>query len=169
MRRRLGFSLLEAILAVATISTALISLVTIFGSGSRRAIATRDRTAAILKGQSLMEEITAHPYGAPAPKMWPVDTQDTFEYNVRVEGKKREMVFTWSLTFANGSAIGKGAGEPWDRATTARLCKRQRCPAEPRLLDGVGPRLRQRGALHGEPLWPARLGQARLLHAQEQR
>lgn len=104
-------------MAIATISVALISLVTIFGSGSRHAVMTRNRTAAILTAQSLMEEVTVHPYGAPAPKMWPVDSQDKFEYNVWVEGKKQEMVFTRSVKFTNGSAIGNGAGEPWDRAT----------------------------------------------------
>lgn len=116
MRRR-GIGLTEVILAIAVVSVALIALISVFGSGARHAVQTRNRTAAIMLAQSLMEEIQGHPYGLPAPASWPVSAPGQESIEVWVEGKKQAMDFKRTVAFENGSAIGKGAGESWDQAT----------------------------------------------------
>lgn len=114
---RTAFSLVELILAIAVIAVAMLSMMSIFSGEARNAVMTRNRTAAIMLAQSLCEEIQGHSYGQPAPATWPVDAPRPASLEVWVEGKRQAMDFTQTLSFANGSCIGKGAGEPWDRAT----------------------------------------------------
>lgn len=114
---RKGFSLVEIILAIAVVAVALVSLVSVFGGNARHAVQTRNRTAAIMLAQSLAEEVQGHPYGQPAPGPWPIAAPRKQSIEVWVEGNRQAMDFTQTISFANGSCIGKGAGEPWDRAT----------------------------------------------------
>lgn len=108
MRRR-GLSLMEAVLAIAILLIAFLVFMSVFSSSSRTQIQTRNRTAAILLANSLMDEFEAHPYGSPEPKWWssPVDQP----VKVWVHGKPVQMDFHKKLEYENGSFVGKAEGD----------------------------------------------------------
>lgn len=107
--RRFAVSLPEAILAIAICFMAFMVIITVFQSSSRATIQSRDRTAAILLANSLMDEFEAHPYGDPEPKWW----SDKVDHpvNVWVEGRLTQMDFHKKIDYKNGSFVGKAAAE----------------------------------------------------------
>lgn len=108
MKRR-GIGIIEAILAIFIVLMAFLVFMSVFSSASRQTIQSRDRTAAILLANSLMDELEAHPYGAPAPQSWsnPVDRPVA----VWVQGKRTTMDFHKKVEFENGSFVGSVAGD----------------------------------------------------------
>jgi hypothetical protein len=106
-RRALG--IVELIFALGLFVTAVFTLISVFTRSSRHAVMSRNRTVAIVLCHSLLDELKDHPYGSPAPADW----QDSKEYpvTVYVEGKPQQMEFRKTLTFANGSFVGKAAGD----------------------------------------------------------
>lgn len=104
-----AMGMVELILAIALAGVATLVFLSVFGTSSKHAVQTRNRTVATMIAQSLMDEIEAHPYGEPAPKAW--DEADVAPVAVWVNGRPQEMRFHQSLTFENGSCIGKKAGE----------------------------------------------------------
>jgi len=115
--RRRGFTILEVVLALAVIAVAFLVLFSIFGSGARHAVQTRNRTMGMLVAQSIMEDLRGHQYGQPAPASWPIGpTPKTESFAFYVDGKPQEMVFRKQVTLDNGSLVGAAAGDA-DRAT----------------------------------------------------
>jgi hypothetical protein len=108
-RRPRGLTVMEAILAITILVMAFMVFMTVFSSSSRLTIQSRDRTAAIMLCNSLMDELEAHPWGAPAPKSWSLPVQQPV--GVWVEGRHTQMVFHAKVEFENGSAVGLVDGD----------------------------------------------------------
>lgn len=134
MKRR-GLSIMEAVLAFFLIAVALVTLYSTFAGSYRHSVMTRNRIAAGFLSTSFYEEVEAHPYGRPKPRSWPdpaigppkptapakgwakegypsVQSLPTY-----VEDRVVDSYYHRQLSLANGSFIGKGAGENWDEIT----------------------------------------------------
>lgn len=120
-------TLVEVLLALFVAGVALILLFNNFASGNRLAMATRNRTVAIIVASNMLEELQAHPFGTAAPATWPTDTAPAKGWEsttgpavvripVMVERRPQEMVYYRQLSFRNGSAVGRTTGT-WDAAT----------------------------------------------------
>ena len=107
--KRAGINLVELIIAIAVVLMAFVVFMTVFSSSSRGSLQSRNRTAAILLANSLMDEIEAHPYGAPAPKSWTSAVDQPV--HVWVEGRNQIMDFHKKLTYQNGSFVGNVTGD----------------------------------------------------------
>ena len=103
MNRR-AYSLMEVIIASVLICTSFLILFSVFSSSSSLAVQSRNRSVALILAQSWMEEIRAHPYGAPPPEHW----ADEIETPVVawVEGNPQDMNFWKTISYSNGSFIG---------------------------------------------------------------
>ena len=108
MKKR-GIGIIESIMAIFIVLMAFLVFMSVFSSASRATIQSRDRTAAILLANSLMDEMEAHPYGAPAPKSWSLQVDRPV--GVWVEGRKTTMDYHKRVEFENGSFIGSVAGD----------------------------------------------------------
>ncbi|MBT9582882.1 hypothetical protein IV102_06005 [bacterium] len=108
MKKHTAISLPESILAICICFMAFFVFMSVFSSASRATIQSRDRTAAILLANSLMDEFEAHSYGSPRPKSW----NEMLERPVRVwvEGRLTEMNFHKQVKFKNGSFVGESGG-----------------------------------------------------------
>jgi Tfp pilus assembly protein PilV len=80
---------------------ALVVFLTVFSNSSRNSAQSRNRTAAILLANSMMDEIEAHPYGAPEPKSW--TTPISHPLAVWVQGRPVQMDFHLKVSYLNGS------------------------------------------------------------------
>ncbi|MFN8611177.1 MAG: hypothetical protein U0931_26775 [Vulcanimicrobiota bacterium] len=95
-RRGRGLGIVELVMALALIATALITLITVFSKGSRQAVMSRNRTVAVLLCHSTIDELKAHRYGTPAPKSWSQPTMTPVK--IYVEGHPQLMEFKRTLT-----------------------------------------------------------------------
>lgn len=95
-RRAGGLGIVELIMALALIATALLTLITVFSKGSRQAVMSRNRTVAVLLCHSTIDELKAHRFGTPAPKSWSEPKQTPV--NIYVEGHPQLMEFKRTLT-----------------------------------------------------------------------
>lgn len=114
MRRRGGFSLIEAFVAMALVALGLLMLLTVFLMALRHATETRDHALALVLAENLRERIEDHPYGLERPATWGSEASPTEqEYVVVVEGRQVVTRFAWSIDTAppdqggNGSFFGK--------------------------------------------------------------
>lgn len=107
---------MESVLAIAILFMAFLVFMSVFSSSSRTQIQSRNRTAAILLANTLMDELEAHPYGAPAPKSWDTASIDQ-PVHVWVEGRSVQMDFHKKIEFENKSFIDKNVNEEQDVAT----------------------------------------------------
>ncbi|HXE73498.1 MAG TPA: prepilin-type N-terminal cleavage/methylation domain-containing protein [Candidatus Nitrosotenuis sp.] len=105
MRR--GFTIIEILITMLVLAACFVALFMVFSGGARQAVASRNRTVAMLWAQSLLEEIRAHPYGTPEPASWKVE--QPAPVRVWVEGRPQDMTFTQKITYANASFIGKSS------------------------------------------------------------
>lgn len=108
-RQRDGLGVIELLFALGLMVTAVMTLISVFSSGSRHAVMSRNRTVAILICHNLMDEFKAHPFGKPAPKKWEEERETPV--TSYVEGRPQQMEFKKTLTYANGSFVGKGVGD----------------------------------------------------------
>lgn len=113
MRRR-GFGIAEALLAICICFMAFAVFMSVFSNASRASVQSRNRTAAILLANSLMDELEAHPYGEPRPQSW--DTDVDRPLHIWVEGNAVEMDFHKKIDFETNGAVG-GSDNPRDTAT----------------------------------------------------
>ena len=115
---RTGMSLVEIVLAVFIFAVATLILFRAFTANKRLSVQNRDRTAAQLLMENLLEEVRAHPYGTEAPKTWPPNTEPGSDWEsgtfpevqsipAYVEGNKQKMVFHRQLSY-EGSLVGDG-------------------------------------------------------------
>ncbi|MBT9585015.1 hypothetical protein IV102_16855 [bacterium] len=104
-----GLGVIELLFALGLMVTAVFTLLSVFTSSSRHAVMSRNRTVAILVCHNMLDECKAHPFGRPAPKIWS-ESRET-PVTVYVEGRPQEMEFKKTVTYANGSFVGKTAGD----------------------------------------------------------
>lgn len=114
MRRRSGFSLVEAFVAMALVALGLLMLLTVFLMALRHATETRDHALALVLAENLRERIEDHPFGLERPAHWGSESDPREqEYVVVVEGRQVVTRFSWSIDAApaekggNGSFFGK--------------------------------------------------------------
>lgn len=118
MRR--GFTIMEVLATIAVLILGILVLSTTFSMSLRQSSGTRERTYALLLVQSLLEEIRAHPYGAPAPQSWGSEDAPTEkQYLVILEGRPVDTRFQYSVTAAtdkggNGSFFDTGSTKVGD-------------------------------------------------------
>lgn len=103
---RAGMSIVELVLALGVLAMAMVVFLTVFSSSGSQALQTRNRTAAILLANSLIDEIEAHPYGDKAPLSWATGVERPA--TVVVAGRDQQMEFYQELKFENGSFVGTG-------------------------------------------------------------
>ena len=108
MKRR-GVSLIELSLAFFLVLIATMVFLTIFSTSSRQSMQSRNRTVAVILANTMMDEIEAHPFGAPQPPGWKVAVDNPVQ--VWVEGKLQNMDFHKKLTYANSSFVGNVTGD----------------------------------------------------------
>lgn len=107
--RRRGLGIVELLFALALVVTAVFTLLSVFSKSSRQAVMSRNRTVAILVCHSILDELKAHTYGSPPPENWKEEREAPV--TIYVEGRPQQMEFRKTLTYANGSFIGQGAGD----------------------------------------------------------
>lgn len=108
MRRR-GFGIAEALLTICICFMAFAVFMSVFSNASRATVQSRNRTAAVLLANTLLDELEAHPYGQKRPQSW--DTKVDHPVNVWVEGNKVEMDFHKEIVFETRGAIGESENE----------------------------------------------------------
>lgn len=106
---------METILAFFIMAVAFVVLFSVFSGGFRQAVQSRNRTVAIMYAQTLLEEIKAHPWGAPAPQSWTTPTARPVD--VVVEGRKQHYEFAQKVTFTTGAFIGTDKEKDYDEVT----------------------------------------------------
>jgi type II secretory pathway pseudopilin PulG len=109
-----GFTVVESLMAFFVMAVAFVALMSVFSGGAHEAMQSRNRTVALLYAESFLEEVRAHPYGAPAPKRWKSDTVRPVK--VQVEGREQVMEFSQEVSYANKSFVG-GSSENTDEVT----------------------------------------------------
>jgi hypothetical protein len=107
--RRRGFGIAEALLAICICFMAFAVFMSVFSNASRATVQSRNRTAAILLANTLLDELEAHPYGQKRPQSW--DAKVDHPVNVWVEGNKVEMDFHKEIVFETRGAIGESENE----------------------------------------------------------
>lgn len=111
MRRPAGFSLVEAAVTVGILVLALLLLLSVFTLSLSHGTQSRNAVLAKIEAENLVEEVLAHPYGAPAPAEW-----GGFRPLVVVEGRRVETALSSQVEVAldqggNGSLLGQGKGD----------------------------------------------------------
>ncbi len=112
--KRRGFGIAEALLAICICFMAFAVFMSVFSSSNRASVQSRNRTAAILLANTLLDELEAHPYGQKRPQSW--DTQVDQPLRIWVEGNLVEMDFHKEIKFESKGAIGESE-DPKDMAT----------------------------------------------------
>ena len=105
MRFRKGFGIAEALLAIGICFMAFAVFMSVFSSSSRASVQSRNRVAAILLANTLMDELEAHPYGTVRPKSWDVEVDQPL--HIWVEGNREEMDFHKKIDFETKGATGE--------------------------------------------------------------
>jgi prepilin-type N-terminal cleavage/methylation domain-containing protein len=109
MRRQRGFSLMEIVLSLAVTLVVLVAFLTVFSNSNKLAVASRNRSVAIVLAQGLMDDIEAHTYGNPEPVAWTLPEESPV--TVWVGHREQKMTFHRTLGYENGSFVGQGPGE----------------------------------------------------------
>lgn len=103
--QRNGFTVVEILIAAALVMFGFFTFFSVFSTSSAHATQTRNRAVANLLAQSYMEEFKAHNYGDPAPVSW--TTEEDRPFRMVINGRETAFKFHKSITFSNGSFIGK--------------------------------------------------------------
>ena len=96
---------MEIILALGVLAMAMMVFLTVFSNSGSQALQTRNRTAAILLANSLIDEVEAHPYGDKRPLSWAPGVKRPA--TVVVAGRDQQMEFFQDVKCENESFIGK--------------------------------------------------------------
>lgn len=103
MSRR-AFTLIEIAIACGLLVFGALTFLNVFSSSASFSAQSRNRTVATILAQNLLEEIEAHPYGAPAPLSWGETTETPTE--LWLGGRRQQMKFHKRFEYANGSFVG---------------------------------------------------------------
>lgn len=120
MRRR-GFTLMEVLMAAGLLLFATWAFLDIYTTTTHFDVHSQNRGLATMIGQSVMEEIEAHPFGAPAPADWALagNVGAWAEHRVPlwVEGRPVETLYHLQWNLQDGSFVGTGSGAESDVVT----------------------------------------------------
>ena len=111
-RRAHGLGIVELLVALALMVTALFTLITVFSRSSRYAVMSRNRTVAILVCHSTMDELKAHKFGTPAPKSW---NEPIAPVTIYADGRPQAMEFKRTIKY--GDPFVKPSSVDADEAT----------------------------------------------------
>lgn len=103
MKKR-GFTLVEVMIALALVVFGFFTFFSVFSSSSHHATQSRNRAVASMLAQNYLEEIEAHPYGAPAPKSWTEETD--VPVKLWIQGRQQHHIFHKEFSYLNSSFIG---------------------------------------------------------------
>lgn len=105
--RRPGFTLVEVLLAAAVVLLAAVAFFNVFSTSVRQSVKSENRTAAVLLGHSLLDELEAHPYGYPAPPSWTPNTWlEARPVQLIADGRSVEQVFHYKILLETGGLVG---------------------------------------------------------------
>lgn len=98
-----GFTMTEVLVSMFIIFTGFFVLITVFKLSTLHATQSRHLVLAEMIADSLIEEISAHDYGEPAPPAWtePEEILSVFQ------GRKLNVQFEKVIEYKNSSFIGK--------------------------------------------------------------
>lgn len=98
-----GFTMAEVLVSIFIIFTGFFIMITVFKLSALHATQSRHLVLAEVIADSLIEEMTAHTYGDPAPAYWtePEEVLTVFQ------GRKLQVKFEKKVEYLNGSFIGK--------------------------------------------------------------
>lgn len=108
MKRQRGFSLLEIIVSLAVSLVVLVAFLTVFSNSNQVAVASRNRSVAIMMAQGMMDDVEAHTYGNPAPQRW--GAKEEVPVTVWVGNRQQKMAFEKTVSYENGSFVGTATG-----------------------------------------------------------
>ena len=108
MKSQRGFSVMEIIVALAVALIILVAFLTVFTNSNEVAVASRNRSIAILLAQGMMDDIDTHTFGNPAPQRWSVKAEHPV--TVWVGDREQKVVFEKTVTYENGSFVGQTSG-----------------------------------------------------------
>lgn len=97
-RRSRGLGIVELMIAMALMVTAVFTLITVFSRSSRYAVMSRNRTVAILVCHSTMDELKAHKFGTPAPKSW---GEPIAPVTIYADGRPQAMEFKRTIKYGD--------------------------------------------------------------------
>ncbi len=112
-----GLGMVEVIIAAALLLYASFAFLSIYSTTTRYEIHSENRVLASLIGDSILEEIHAHPYGAPPPSAWKLPLGKltgswyTVSPEVWIEGRKIGSDFHIQWLLKNGSFIGRSSAD----------------------------------------------------------
>ncbi len=102
-----AFSIIEVLIALVVAVFGFFTFFSVMSTGTHHSTQTRNRVLAQFLAENLIEEIVAHPYGAPAPQAW-VSQSDT-PAEIWLNGRFHQVVFHKVLEYQNGSFVGAGS------------------------------------------------------------
>ena len=106
MKQR-GLTLVEIIITMVVLVFGTLVVISTFTTDLRQSTQSRERLMAALVMENLVEEVLAHPYGAPPPASW---QNHPVELTFIVEGRPEQTRFTRNVSqnkdFGNGSFLG---------------------------------------------------------------
>lgn len=122
MRRPRGFTIIEVMLATALLLYAVIAFSNIYLTTARYEVHSQNRVLASLLGESLMDEIEAHPFGEVAPQDWKMTGMSGewthSEFLSIVEGRKVMCEFHVQRSLKNGAFLDHHVSSAdWDLVT----------------------------------------------------
>lgn len=124
-RRKKGFSIVEALIAIAIITFGFLVVVSLISANLRSTAGGRNRIFAAMVSSSMMERIRAHRYGDPIPQSWndlgpyspPAQPnnptwpyRDTLTYLIEGNSYPTTVYFYKTVTAQNGSFFGTTSG-----------------------------------------------------------
>lgn len=116
---RRAFSTSEILIAMLLIGLALAILLVSWKRSRQLSSLTRNRAAAVLQAENLLEEIRAHRFGQPAPASWENPQQPPLE--IWVNEKRQSFSVRQSLSFKTGAFVGKPAQDKSRDEVTIKL------------------------------------------------
>ena len=105
--KRAAFAMAELVIATFVAALAFGTFVSVFRNSHQQASQTRNRAVAVILARSLLDEIEAHPYGAPQPVAW-IDSVEK-PVKIVVQGKPVDMTFHKLIRFLNGSFVTRSS------------------------------------------------------------
>ena len=104
MRR--GYTIIEVLVAVVIAAMSFFVFMTVFRNSYSHAAHTRNRAIATTLAKSLIEEIEAHPYGAPQPQRWGSLNDVPVTATIWIQGQPVETTLHKKFSYKNRSFIG---------------------------------------------------------------
>jgi hypothetical protein len=101
--------LLELVIAMAILVVGFLTVMTCFAVSYRHAVLSLDRELVYALSQDLLQQVKAHPYGAPQPLDWSRPRR----IDVLSEGRPVQVVLQPTVTAKTGALFGK-TSEPTD-------------------------------------------------------